>query len=238
MFINVLWKSPQKQFTGETYRFTIILDTSASSTSKSSTLTTLAESHPVPVNRSTAPSSGPPTGCVFSQSGSSNESNRAPAGGRMFTRVEPSYLVPILHHSHFKMKPLESKEKKKGKTKTRQSLDAAPAVKDTTVRRLSYCSDAFGSAAEQTRILNHRKEKRNQVKSVKHVRTLVKSTCWCWRNVPHLRLEHWMINRERGNVGIPIYSRGSETPATKFKRKKGGEDEGCIIHPGRFWRLQ
>lgn len=69
MFINVLRKSPQKQFTGETYRFTIILDTSASSTSKSSTLTTLAESHPVPMNRSTAPSSGPPTGCVFSQVG-------------------------------------------------------------------------------------------------------------------------------------------------------------------------
>lgn len=68
MFINVLWKSPQKQFTGETYRFTIILDTSASSTSKSSTLTTLAESRPVPREQvDPAPSSGPPPGRAFSR---------------------------------------------------------------------------------------------------------------------------------------------------------------------------
>lgn len=90
MFINVLWKSPQKQFTGETYRFTIILDTSASSTSKSSTLTTPAESHPVPVNRSTAPSSGPPTGCVFSQVGAVMSRTARPQTGARFTRVEPS----------------------------------------------------------------------------------------------------------------------------------------------------
>lgn len=116
MFINVLRKSPQKQFTGETYRFTIILDTSASSTSKSSTLTTLAESHPVPMNRSTAPSSGPPTGCVFSQSGSSNESNRTPGAGAC-SRVWSLHIwCQILHHSHFKMKPLEREKKNKRST--------------------------------------------------------------------------------------------------------------------------
>lgn len=73
----------------------------------------------------------------------------------MFTRVEP-----ILHHSHFKMKPLESGEEKPNQNpKTRQSQDAALAVKDTTVRRLSYCSDAFGSAVDQTQILNYRKKR-------------------------------------------------------------------------------
>lgn len=81
----------------------------------------------------------------------------------MFARVEPSYLVPILHHSHFKMKPLEQKKKKE--KNPRQSQDGTMAVKDTTFRCLSHCSDAFGSAVEQTQTLNNRKKK-TQVKSV------------------------------------------------------------------------
>lgn len=53
------------------------------------------------------------------------------------------------------------KKNKQTKTpKTRQSQDAALAVKDTTVRRLSYCSDAFGSAVDQTQILNYRRKKK------------------------------------------------------------------------------
>lgn len=113
MFINVLWKSPQKQFTGETYRFTIILDTSASSTSKSSTL---AESHPVPVNKVDRAFLRPAHGLPFQSSGSSNESNRRRA--HVHARGGPSDLVPLLHHSHFKMKPLERKRQKKQKNKT------------------------------------------------------------------------------------------------------------------------
>lgn len=160
MFINVLWKSPQKQFTGETYRFTITLDTSASSTSKSSTLTTPAESHPVPREQVDRAFLRPADGLRSQSSGSSNGSNRAPAGGRhvhacgaFVSGANPSSFT-------FQNETVGAKKKeKKRKTKTRQSRGAAPAVKDTTVGRLSHCSDAFGSAAEQTRILKSRKEK-------------------------------------------------------------------------------
>lgn len=157
MFINVLRKSPQKQFTGETYRFTIILDTSASSTSKSSMLTTLAESHPVPMNKSTAPSSGPPTFCVFSQVGAVMsrtihlERAHVHACGAFISGADPSSFT-------FQNETVGEQKKKKKKT-PRQSQDATMAVKDTTFRCLSHCSDAFGSAVEQTQTLNNRKKK-------------------------------------------------------------------------------
>lgn len=131
MFINVLRKSPQKQFTGETYRFTIILDTSASSTSKSSTLTTLAESHPVPMNRSTMPSSGPPTGCVFSQVGAVMGRTAHPrrvhvhACGAFTSGANPSSFT-------FQNETVgeQKKQKQKNNKNPRQSQDAAMAVKD------------------------------------------------------------------------------------------------------------
>lgn len=125
MFINVLRKSPQKQFTGETYRFTIILDTSASSTSKSSTLTSLAESHPVPMNRSTAPSSGPPMGCVFQSSGSSNESNRTPGAGAC-SRVWSlhiwcqSFIIHISKWNRWRAKKTQNQKKNKNTSVTRR----------------------------------------------------------------------------------------------------------------------
>lgn len=179
MFINVLRKSPQKQFTGETYRFTIILDTSASSTSKSSTLTTLAESHPVPMNRSTAPSSGPLTGCVFSQVGAVMSWTVHPewvhvqACGVFISGANPSSFV------------FQNETVGAGGKKPRQSHDDI-AVKDkiqafVKLRRCIWFSS-------QTQTLNYREKIKIQGEICEHIRTLVQSTCQSWRNAPHL---HW-----------------------------------------------